>query len=281
MTRKALVFPLIWSLLFALGLVFEAVLNLKGQTLCERESCRIVNDLARLSHENMVFLGIAYLTSLAVLSALVLRGYRRWETPLVLLAFMGIGAETIFLLRQAFDYRVWCPFCLAVAVGVLGAALPVLWQAIFRQIGPEGIAGTVLGVAVAFFATSVSLEPIWKASLQNPENSSDLVLVYSSDCPHCHEVLDFCERVGIDITLCPKEKAIGLLRLLGLKGVPVLLVGKPSEVQVIQGSNRIIAFLERNFRAVEPRFKLPLFPEKFVFPQDEGVCLEGAQNQCK
>jgi len=114
------------AILFALGLSVEAFLNLKGRTFCELESCLIVGEFARLSHQDMVLLGLGYFGFFSLLGFLVLKGWKL-EGVLIGLASSGLFAETVFILRQAFDYVLWCPFCLVVAFGVIGSGLPVLW----------------------------------------------------------------------------------------------------------------------------------------------------------
>jgi len=266
-------FSLIWALLFAVGLTVEAFFNLKGQALCELESCLLVSELAHLSHQSMVLLGIAYFALFAGLSALVLRGWRL-EGPLGFLAASGLGAEAIFLLRQAFDYQMWCPFCLTVALGVLGSALPVLRHIKGYRIG---FGGAILGATVAFYLTNISLTPLQKTAFSAfpPKTASaNLILVYSSECPHCHEVLEFCKEVGADIRICPRDKALGLLRTLDLKGVPILIVRELPEIRILQGSGPILAYLKKRF---SPNEETPL--PGLIIPETGGICSE-LQPEC-
>ena len=272
-SRGLLKFSLIWALLFAFGLSVEAFFNLKGQALCELESCIIVSELAHISHQSMVLLGIAYFALFAGLSALVLRGWRL-EGPLGFLAASGLGAEAVFLLRQAFDYQIWCPFCLTVTLGVLGSAVPVLWHIRPYRIG---FGGAILGATVAFYITNISLTPLQKiafSAFPQKTASSNLILIYSSECPHCHKVLKFCKEIGANIRLCPKDKALGLLRTLDLRGVPILIVRELPEIQILQGSGPILAYLKKRF---SPNEETPF--SGLIIPETGGICSE-IQPEC-
>ncbi|OAQ20870.1 hypothetical protein [Thermosulfurimonas dismutans] len=271
-------FSVVWALLFALGLSVEALLNFKGRAFCELSSCFIVGELARLSHRSMVLLGLGYFAVFSVLLILVLRG-QRLGGLLLLLASSGLAAETIFLLRQAFDYHLWCPFCLAVALGVVGSALPVLWHFKYPVVG---FLGALLGIVVAFYLTSISLIPLEEVAFSAfPErpSSSGLILIYSPECPHCHEVLEFCKKIPeANLSLCPREKALGLLRSLDLKGVPVLVIKEPPRVRILQGSGAIIAYLRERFpRPVKAPGPIPPGATEMpglLIPETGGVCSE-------
>lgn len=67
-------------------------------------------------------------------------------------------------------------------------------------------------------------------------------LYYHTNCPHCHHVLDYLNRVqktiSIKNTAEPANRAE--FNKLGQKGVPVLVVGS----QVISGSDAIISYLK-------------------------------------
>ncbi len=269
----------LWSLLFAAGLLGEIFLNLKGRALCELESCLLVSALAHLSHLQMVLLGLAFFLILVFLSL----WYQRTRTGsalLVLTAGLGLGGEAVFLLRQAFDYKVWCPFCLVVAVGVLGASLGILF--IFRR-WSWSFLGFWVGLVPAFLLTSLTLVPLEKVARPAfPERDppKNYFLVYSENCPHCHEVLDFCRNLpGFNLYLCPKDQAWGLLRSLDLKGIPVLVVKEKKGIKVYQGSQTIIAFLKDNFKAPAPLLPETPLPGLLV-PPSEGVCSE-LQPRCE
>lgn len=280
-SRGLLKFSLGWALLFVLGLSVEAFLNLKGRAFCELSSCLIVGELTRLSHRSMVLLGLGYFAVFSVLLILVLRG-QRLEGLLLLMVSSGLGAETVFLLRQAFDYHLWCPFCLTVALGVVGSAVPVLWHFRHFRYPAVGFLGALLGIMVAFYLTSISLAPLEEVAFSAfPERppSSDLILIYSPKCPHCHEVLEFCKKIPeINLSLCPREKALGLLRLLDLKGVPILVIKEPPRVRILQGSGAIIAYLRERFpRPVKAPGPIPPGATEMpglLIPETGGVCSE-------
>jgi len=141
---------------------------------------------------------------------------------------------------------------------------------------------------VAVYLTNVPLRPLEKVAFpafpKRPATSG-LILIYSSKCPHCHEVLKFCQKLpSANLKLCPLEKAKGLLRLLNLKGVPVLVVKEPPRIRIFEGSGAIIAYLKEKFsgpkKALEAIFPGAAEIPGLLIPQTEGVCSE-LQPKCQ
>lgn len=267
---KILKFSFLIALFWTLGLTIEFFLNLKGQSFCEASSCLVVGELARLKHREMVVLGLIYFFGLLFLLVL-----RPWNKGLTLWAGGGLFAELIFLLRQALEYGIFCPFCLVVGLGVFLTAAPILYY--FRFSAPSFL-GALGGLLLGFYLTASPLTPIKAQAFPAfPERPrvSDLILIYSPDCPHCHEVLEFCRKLPkANLNLCPREKVPGIFRMLGLAGVPVLLVDSPPRIEILEGSGPILAYLRKRFAEQET----PLAPsepfEGLFIPETGGVCSE-------
>ncbi len=274
-------FTLLVSLVFVAGLSVEAFLNLRGRALCELNSCLIVGELSRISHQSMVLLGWGYFLSLVLLSLMALRGIRWAPGALLFVVSAGLMGEVVFLLRQTLEYHLLCPFCIVVALGVGLTALPVIFY--HRRLHSVG---TLAGVLLSFYLTSVSLSPLEKTMRPAfPERPpvNNLILIYSPDCPHCHEVLAFCQQLPeANLNLCPKEEAVSLLRALNLKGIPVLVVKEdPLRIKVLQGSGPIISYLRKRFpTSAQSPTLLPPTETELLIPETGGICSE-LQPKCE
>ncbi len=273
---KAYRFSFFVALFWFLGLSLELFLNLKGQSFCETYTCRVVAEFSLLDHQEMVLLGLFYFGGLLFLLGSNLPGKGRM---LLIWSTAGLSAETVFLLRQALEYRLFCPFCLGVALGVF-LATGALLKDLGRDAGvPSSLLGALIGLTAGFLLTVnplLSLRAEAQPAFPDRPPVEDLYLVYSPRCPHCHEVLEFCRSIPrANLNLCPKEKARGLFRLLGIQGVPVLVVIHPPRWEILEGSKSIISYLERRFEVSQPASPLDL-----LLPQTGGVCSE-LKPQCE
>lgn len=260
---------LLAAILSILGLLYcgtEVILSGLGKSLCHSDTCEIVESFSLLPRP-VLSAGAAFYFLLQGLLALRVFKTGRPSTFLIFLASSALGMEAILLGRQFIDYGLHCPFCLTVATfTILSASLVLLASKRFA------VLATVAGVFLALVLTPVSLSPLSEVSVKrikrgNP--SERMILIYADNCPHCHEVLSFCDQLeDIDLLLCPKQKALAFLRSLNIKGVPVLIIDKEGEKEVLVGSKLIIARL-KTAEAPSPGF-MPL--EELLTP--EGVCSE-------
>ncbi|RUM89530.1 MAG: hypothetical protein DSZ24_01040 [Thermodesulfatator sp.] len=262
------------ALFWSLGLLIEFFFNLRGKSLCGAERCFLVGEWAHLSHRGMILLGLLYFWGLEGL--ILFRKKRGGEFLLYGWLSGGLFAEAVFFLRQELEYKLFCPLCLLVGLGVLLSALPLFWVSKPSwKFGIGGLGGLVLGFALTASPLSVLKARAFPAFPDRPP-APDLILIYSPSCPHCHEVLEFCRKLPqANLNLCRKEDALPLFRLLGLSGVPVLIVDHPPHQEILEGSRAIIAYLEKRFR--QKAQPLPLSPSEtglFIPQLETGVCNE-------
>jgi len=243
------------SFIFFSLLLAEFILSLQGKSLCTTSSCLTVDALS-LSHRAMVLLGAVYFGLFCLL--LLKRNYLLIDA----LSMSGVCAEVIFLLRQALEYHIWCPFCLVIATGVFATAF------VAALISPHTKEHALLcfcltaSAALSFSLTRLPVKPI----------KGSRVLVYSPGCPHCRRVLQFCRQRYIDISLCRETNIRGVMYCLGVKGVPALLVKQANEVRIIQGEQSVVAYLERSNKAATS-----IVPEMLFGTQPSGVCTPGTE----
>jgi len=262
-------FFLFVALLSLAGFIFcstEVILSTMGRSLCHTETCQIVENFSRLSRPLMATLAAIFFLAQS-LGALALWWSRTSCLPLlVFISSVGLGVEAILLIRQFFDYHLHCPFCLVVAALVVLSAVPILL--VCKRFA---VFGVLLGLLVASFLAPLPILPLSQAAVKHVHRGSPtetLILIYSDDCPHCHEVLSFCETLeDLDLFLCPKEKSLAFLRMLEIPGVPVMVVNRNGEKQILVGSGLILSYLKRNQEGTS-------FDE-FVSPS--GICEENRQ----
>jgi len=248
---------LLISSVFFILLSVELVLSFFGKSLCTHSSCLAVDALT-LSHKLVVSMGVLYFGLYFLLAFFKKR-------DLFLLGICGISAELIFILRQALEYHIFCPFCLLVAAGVILCSILSFVLEPMRLEVAEASFFTLISVALVFTLTRVPLTPL----------KQNRVLIYSPSCPHCERVLEYCKEKGIRLSLCRETNVKGLLYCLGLKGVPALLIKEGGEIRIVQGEENVISYLSAGTQA-------GMSGESFSLPfKNSGVCTERGCNWCE
>jgi len=267
--RKNPLFLLV-SFLSFLGFFFclaEVILSASGKSLCHADTCEIVESFSLFSRPVLAALAACYFFLQGLLSLRIWKGGLKGLGFLIFMAATALGVESILLGRQFFDYHLSCPFCLTVAAFTISSGLLILLAT--RKFV---VLGAILGVILALSLTPLSILPLSKAATErvyrgNPQEK--LILIYAQNCPHCHEVLSFCQQLSdIDLLLCPRNKALAFMHSLDIKGVPILIVDRNGKKEVLVGSKLILSYL-KGLTTKE----LPLPPlEDLLTP--EGICSE-------
>lgn len=270
------------ALLGALGAAIQSTMLLvRGEAICLNEGCRIVEGLTRVSplYINLAglgfFLAVAALTLRAPAAGTGMRtgtGTARRLLGTLLLA--GMAAEGVLFGYQLFVARAFCGWCLSVF------ALVVLLNVLAG--GRQTLrAAAVFAAALAAFAAlrfgvmppaggGRALDRGTYGVRRCDDPAKQLYLVFSSNCPHCAEVLRTLEScnscnfhfnpidriAGLDLPGVEQASTYDpgvnreLLALLGIDEVPVLLVPGPEGMSIIRGEKRILAFVRAEcFRA--------------------------------
>ncbi len=240
----------------------EVLLSFKGHTLCHTESCSIVESFSIFSRPVLSALATFYFLFQSVASFCVWKKRKFFLFPLILISAIAMGIEVIFVGRQFIDYHLYCQFCLIVsAFTILSASIILMTCKRFI------VFGVIVGVIFALLLTPLSIQPFSQAATQHIFRGSPTekwILIYAPECPHCRKVLSFCQTLkDVDLMLCPKDKALFFLHMLGIRGVPVLLICRDGEKRILVGSNLILSYIKSHER--------DLFPE--LMPPS-GVCEE-------
>ncbi len=264
------------AFLGAIGTAGQAgLLIFRGKAICLNDGCRIIEALTRVQPQ---FINLAGFVFFVVMAVLIWRasGSKLAKRLLGLLLLAGIAAEGVLFGYQDFVAKTYCSWCLVVL------ALVVLLNFLVGL--RQTLRATAVFVAslVAFSALRFGVVPsidggraldggTWGVS-RCAAPAKDLYLIFSSNCPHCAEVvrtLESCnscnfhfnpiEQIdGLDLSGVERLPSYdpgvnrGLLALLGIEEVPVLLVPSPEGVSVIRGGERIIAFIRAECFRVAP-----------------------------
>jgi uncharacterized membrane protein len=270
------------SWIAAVGALLTALqallLQVRGSILCLNDGCRVVEGLTTVSPLVFNLLGCAWFSLTAYLLHHTTRRQPRGADWASLLMLAGAAAEGTLVAYQAFVAGTFCSWCLTVFALVLAMNVAAGWTQALK-------AGTVLVAAVA--ASSLlrygvlphaggpgerALDAGTFAVRRCSDPAKQLYLIFSSNCPHCREVMKTLENCNscnfhfnpIDritsLDLAGLEQAPSyepsvnraFLGLLGVDEVPVLIAPGPEGVSVIRGEKRILAYVGQECFRTEP-----------------------------
>ena len=287
--RLVIIFALIGLLLTGAQLVFSL---LHGENFCLNQGCQIVESYTGSSP--IVTNAIGFIFFLAILSlSLLAPKSEKLKYLLWTLLLAGAGAEGIFLGFQLFVAKALCSYCLLILSLVVLIILSFSPKAAL-QAGAIFMAQLLVFSILNFQKTT----SIVQYSLNNGTYAiksctkpvKELYLIFSTECPHCQNVLNAlkgCSRCELHLNpIKPIEKDLFpdlkksknyttdvnvlALKVLGIQTIPVLVVKNPNGLTFITGDKPIISFIEEHcFGAgsqLDQLWDAPLLPE------EEGVC---------
>ncbi len=248
MKFNSIKFSKLSTFLYSIGLVIvflEFALKFYGKSICQTEGCRVVESFVKGGDIVLLLIGMGLFATLLLLS-FVKRFY--FLHSLILISAMAV--EGYLLAFQAFVIKEFCIFCLVVfTILLLSSLLRFLMG--HRE----------LVFAFVCFASLFLITYLVNPRISDfPSAKQNYVLVYSKDCPHCKEVIQFCEQMSIPIHKIEVDKVSGLMRALNLKSVPILYCNEGLEKKFILGAENIKGYLltKNAFKQKEEGF-CPLF----------------------
>jgi hypothetical protein len=246
-----------------------ASIAIRGKTICLNQGCRVVETLTTVSPLYFNLLGLAYFQVVFWL-------FRRWDSrsPLavdlpgiVLLA--GISVEGVLLGYQIFVVRTLCSYCLLIL------AVVVLLNTFAGRRQLVTGAAIVIGITLIFsllrFGSSITLSRIQGldagtyAVKTSSYSSTKMYILFSSNCPHCQNVIravDNCSIYSFHLNPIEQIESINvsnikrtpsyspeinsmLLLLLGIKQVPLMIVRNANGFTIIEGDKEIIHYIQQ------------------------------------
>ncbi len=277
------------SLLTGAQLIFSLV---HGENFCLNQGCQIVESYTGSSPIVTNALGLMFFV-LVLLLSFPARKNSEARYGLWTLLLTGMGAEGIFIGFQLFVAKALCSYCLLVFFLV---CLTILFFSKKTAIQAAAIfTAQIVVFSILNFQKTTS---IVQYSLNNGTYAikscsrpvKELYLIFSTDCPHCRNVLNALEGCSrcelhfnpikpINKDLFPDIKKaenyttdvnILALKVLGIQSIPVLVVKNPNGLTFITGDKPIIRFIEQNcFGAEGPIEQLW---EPSLLPEEDGVC---------
>jgi len=211
----------------------EAIFHISGKSLCTTQGCRIVESFVKGGDLVLLIAGLILFGSAFFLS---IYKFPQKIKPIVEyvhsgILIIGLSVEGYLLGFQTFIIKEFCLFCLTVFGILFISSLLRLFEKQFEM--SFAFAGFVSVFLMTYFVNP--------AIAQIP--SHQYVLIYSKDCSHCEEVIQFCKAHSISIQAVQVSSLAGTLRSLKIEHVPVLFCDEGATKKFILGQDNIKEYL--------------------------------------
>jgi hypothetical protein len=222
------------TVLGALFLFAETVLQLWGRSLCASQGCGLASRLARFGDHSLLLAGLSVLALLGLLSGLNRkRRNGRLDLAINLTLTAVLAAEGFLAGYQIFWLAERCLLCLSVFGIFLVLGLLRLWAG-----WVEIWAGFAASAAVLLLVGLVLPPPGTALPLDKK-----MVLFTSADCRHCSEIKEEIARNSLPITPVTVTDYTATLKPLGIDQVPTLFVNGRYEKLILTGKEAIRRYL--------------------------------------
>jgi uncharacterized membrane protein len=275
----------------------------KGEAFCINDGCRVVEKLTIVPPLYINLAGLLYFIALFSASRSRRNGSGSSLDRLRLLLLLGLAVEAVLLSYQVFVIRAFCTYCLVIFAIIIALNLFYGWQQI-------RIAVPLLGAMLASFAV-LNFSPASLLALKSEtlasgtyavrkcaEPAKKLYFFFSSDCPHCKNVLSVlenCNSCEFHFNPIDKNQVLAIsgleynpsyspslnrvvLSMLNITTIPVLLVQNPDGLTFIKGEegiNRFVrqtCFLQEEEISIDPSLLNLSEPEMNIYDAQEGDC---------
>ena len=195
--------PLALSLVVAIGLSWESVLSLNGQSICPTSACKAVGVYLSIDSSLLVAGGALFFWLLGVLLFFADRYPARLQNAPLYFLSLALAIDASLMGFQVFSVRQRCLLCVSVAVllGLIAigqcitrksfttlTCFVLLWlggfgaQAVMTMPPPQGSFADM-----AFFSTDMT----GRQTAAPAGKAKNMTLIMSMNCPHCLEVITF------------------------------------------------------------------------------------------
>lgn len=241
--------------------------------ICFSSGCEIVDSQTTIPPVAFNFCGLVFFQAV-FWGVWVGRKSQELQFYVRMLLWAGLAAEGVLVAFQYLVLETFCSYCLIIfALVVLLNLLGGLHQAVT---GAAVFVAVVIAFASLEFTSPTTesaaglsaLEQGTYAVLPGEENKPQLVLFFSSTCPHCEKVIASMQQgSACTVRFNPVSKVakfpltgvppigdydIGINRAfmasLEQKYIPVLLVKQQKSLQLISGGNAIMKYLDESCR---------------------------------
>jgi uncharacterized membrane protein len=271
----------------------------KGESFCVNEGCKIVELMTTLPPMYLNVLGLCFFI-LVFLLTLMTSGRFIGETFLRLFLILGITGDTIAICYQIYVAKTMCIYCCFVFLFIF---LLNLIAGTRQTILSAGIIASQL-FFFSFFSFGSQITALGNFSIYDGTYAvktcekpiKRVFLLFSEDCPHCHNVLEelknctacefhFNPVKEISSAILPglspistyrPEINVTALNILGIKNIPVLIVENTDGLTFIKGDKKIINFIKQSCMVKNP-FKI-FEEDPLLNTEENGAC--GLEEKC-
>ncbi len=252
-----------------------AVILFKGEAFCLNQGCRIVENLTAIPPVYFNLAGLLYFLVIFAAARPAAGKPRSGVDWLGILLLTGLAAEGVLISYQLIVAQTFCSYCLIILALVVllnilrGKKQLLTGSAIFFAI--LAVAGSLNFGASRIMIQSQNLREGTFAIKSAAYPAGELHLFFSSDCPHCQNVLDaMAGGNNCEINFNPIDRLESLdlaeltyfpeynptinrllLSLLDIKTIPVLMSVNEPGPALIKGEAAIIDYINKVCFAVE------------------------------
>ena len=257
-----------------------ATILFKGESFCLNQGCKIIENLTTVPTIYINLAGFIYFLAVLLTSRWLQNRPQPTFDWLRLLLLTGLVLEGVLFSYQLFVAQTFCSYCLIILAFVF------LLNAIYGR--KQFILGIPLFLMISAAFASLNFGPsqimVQKQNLEagtlavkgQANDISKLYLFFSSNCPHCKNVLGvIADDINCQLNFNPIDRIESLdlpalsynhdykpsinrllLSLLNINTIPVLLAENEDDITVIKGESAIVNFINRAcFEAeVEPSY---------------------------
>lgn len=241
-----------------------------GTLICPNEGCQVVERLTSVPPMVLNLMGLLFFLIVLLLARRPKEDARTGAGLLGLVLVSGLAFEAGLFAYQVFVARAFCSYCLTVLALVVamnlfyGVRQWVAGGAVFAAVVLSFSVLTFLPVGAGGQPHSLKTASYASKACSNP--TKEVYLIFSSNCPHCQNVIDILSECNscylylnpidetVNLSLVGLETNPGfspqvnrfVLNSLGIDTVPVLLARDADGYRVIRGEERILAFVRQS-----------------------------------
>jgi len=251
------------TIVITIQIIYSLINN--GSSICPNEGCEIIKQFASLPPLYFNILAIIYF-QIVFWSVRLLKN--QFLNSFGLLLLLGLVFESILLAYQIFVGQTICSYCIVIFLFVLILNISYNNKQLIYGV-------SIIGIILFAFSILTFLPPENSSQFYSLKNGSygfksyknpskKIYLIFSSDCPHCVNVIetlkncnncefylnpiDKIDTLKIDGLVLNNSYSIEINRLilniLEIKEIPVLIVKELSGFSFIKGERNILNYID-------------------------------------
>ncbi len=248
----------LFNLLALTGVILttsELILKFLHSNICNSTGCILAASSLIIPDKLLILLGIITFLTLFLLSQL------NKENLIDALLIVVLSLEGLLVGYQLFRLKNICHFCISIFFIFLSLTVIRLVQNKWA----------ILTGILSFFAV-LSMFSVLKPVVVNQLPSSNIVLIYKTNCPHCEKVENFLKENDIKIDRVNVTNCLSFLKSINITAVPALVVRRKSKIEILIGDRNIINFLSEQKNMKKPNINLLNNADQIYKGKNSGFC---------